>query len=84
MNYAIGLYKGLTWQGKIELDTLFVMQPADYICEPRGILTHDEVRQIAKVLRRSPNVHAGVVSRYDWRVEQPTSGVVPCPRTVSG
>ena len=72
MSYTIGLYEGSTQQGKIELDTLFVMEPADYTCEPRGALTDAEVRQIAKVLRRVPDIHAGVVGRYDWREEHPS------------
>jgi hypothetical protein len=71
MSYRIGLYEGSTRQGKIELDTLFVMERADYVCEPRGVLTDEEVRQIAKTLRRAPDIHAGVVGRYDWREEQP-------------
>ena len=69
MSYTIGLYEGSTRQGEIELDTLFVMEPADYTCEPRGAITDDEVRQIAKVLRRAPDIHAGVVGNYNWREE---------------
>jgi hypothetical protein len=72
MSYTIGLYEGSTRQGQIELESLFVMEPADYICEPRDVLTHDEVRQIAKVLRRAPDIHAGVVGAYDWREEHPS------------
>jgi hypothetical protein len=71
MSYRIGLYEGSIRQGKIELDTLFVMERADYVCEPRGVLTDEEVRQIAKVLRRAPDIRAGTVGRYDWREEQP-------------
>jgi hypothetical protein len=71
MSYKIGLYEGSTRQGEIELDTLFVMEPADYTCKPRDAISDDEVRQIAKVLRRAPDVHAGVVGRYDWREEHP-------------
>ena len=72
MTYTIGLYRGSTRQGKLELDTLFVMEPADYICEPTGVLTDDEVRQIAKVLRRAPDIRAGVIGGYDWREEHPS------------
>ncbi len=72
MSYTIGLYEGSTRQGKIELDTLFVMEPADYLCEPTGVLTDDEVRQIAKSLRRAPDIRAGVIGRYDWREEHPS------------
>lgn len=71
MSYTIGLYEGSTWRGKVELDTFFVMEPADYTCEPRGVLTNDEVCQIAKVLRRAADIAAGVVGRYDWREEHP-------------
>jgi hypothetical protein len=55
--------------GEVKLDTVFVMVPADYTCEPQGIVTHDEVTQIAKVLRREPKNHAGVVGNYNWREE---------------
>lgn len=71
MSYRIGLYEGSTRQGEIELDTLFVMERADYVCEPRDVLTDDEVRQVAKTLRRAADIHAGVVGRYDWREERP-------------
>jgi hypothetical protein len=71
MSYRIGLYEGSTRQGEIELDTLFVMDRADYVCEPRDVLTDDEVRQVAKTLRRAPDIHAGMVGRYDWREERP-------------
>ena len=66
----VGLYHDLTRHGGVELDTVFVMVPADYTCEPKGIVTHDEVTQIAKVLRREPKNHAGVVGNYNWREEQ--------------
>jgi hypothetical protein len=71
MGYMIGLYEGSTRQGEIELDTLFVMERADYVCEPRDVLTDDEVRQIAKTLRRAQDIHVGTVGRYDWREERP-------------
>jgi hypothetical protein len=69
MSLRIGLYHDSTRHGEVELDTVFVMVPADYTCEPKGILTHDEVRQIAKVLRREPT-HAGVVGNYNWHEER--------------
>jgi hypothetical protein len=83
MSYTIGLYEGSTRQGKIELDTLFVMEHADYLCEPRGVVTDDEVRQIAKVLRRTPDLHAGVIGGYSWREEQPSAATRAdfCSRT---
>jgi hypothetical protein len=71
MTYTIGLYDGSTRQGEVELDTLFVMEPADYTCEPSDVLTDEEVRQIAKVLRCSPDVHAGMIRGYAWRQEHP-------------
>ena len=71
MSHTIGLYEGSTRQGTIELDSLFVMERADYVCEPRDVLTDEEVRQIAKTLRRASDIHAGMVGRYDWREERP-------------
>ena len=45
---------------------MFVMVPADYTCEPIGIVNHDEVIQIAKVLRRAPDIETGVVGEFAW------------------
>jgi hypothetical protein len=83
MSYTIGLYEGSTRRGELELGTLFVMEPADYTCKPRDALTDDEVRQIAKVLRRAQGIHAGVVGRYDWREEHPSGTMCPdfCSKT---
>jgi hypothetical protein len=69
MLMTVGLYHDSTRHGEVELDTVFVMVPADYTCEPKGIVTHDEVTQIAKVLRREPKHHAGVVGNFNWREE---------------
>ena len=62
----VGLYHDSTRHGEVELDTVFVMVPADYTCEPKGIVTHDEVTQIAKVLRREPDIETGVVGEFAW------------------
>jgi hypothetical protein len=69
MSLKIELYNDSTRHGQVELDNLFVMEPADYTCEPNGIVTYEEVRQIAKVLRRRPDVHGGVVGNYYWLSE---------------
>jgi hypothetical protein len=71
MSVKIGLYDGLTRHGGVDLDSVFVMEPADYVCDPQGVITHDEVAQIAKVLRRESWTHAGVVGKYAWREEGP-------------
>lgn len=69
MSLTIGIYHDSTRHGQVELDTVFVMEPADYVCEPKGVVTDDEVRQIAKVLRRAPDIKFGVTDRYCWLVE---------------
>jgi hypothetical protein len=66
MSLRIGLYHDSTRYGEVELDTVFVMEPADYICEPKGVVTYEEVQQIAKVLRRSPDIETGVVGEFAW------------------
>ena len=66
MRLKIGLYHDSTWYGNVELDTVFVMEPADYTCEPKGVVTYEEVRQIAEVLRRAPDIKTGVVGRFAW------------------
>lgn len=65
----IGLYHNSTRHGEVALDTVFVMEPADYACEPKGVVTDDEVRQIAKVLRRAPDTKSGVVGEFAWCME---------------
>jgi hypothetical protein len=66
MSQRIGLYHDSTRQGEVDLDTIFVMVPADYTCQPKGLVTHDEVRQIAKVLRRGQDIEVGVVGNFEW------------------
>ena len=69
VSYRIGLYQGSTRYGEVELDSLFVMGPADYLCEPKGLVSDHEVVQIAKILRREPEIHDGVIGEYEWREE---------------
>jgi hypothetical protein len=69
MSHKIGLYHDMIRCGQIDLDSLFVMEPADYTCEPHGVVSGDDVRQIARTLRRSSDVRAGVIGDYDWREE---------------
>ena len=69
MSHKIGLYHDSTRYGEVELDSLFVLEPADYTCEPQGVISGEEVRQIAKVLRRVPDIRAGVIGQYNWREE---------------
>ena len=69
MSQKIGLYHDSTRYGQIELDSLFVMEPADYTCEPTGVVAHDVVRQIAQVLRRAPDIETGVVGECAWSKE---------------
>jgi hypothetical protein len=70
MSYRIGLYHDSTLYGEIELESLFVMGPADYTCRPQDVVSCDQVQQIAKVLRRAPEMPTGVIGPYDWR-QQP-------------
>jgi hypothetical protein len=74
MGYTIGLYQDSTRQGEITLDTLFVMEPADYTCEPKDVISHDEAGRIAKTLRREPEICSGVVGPYEWRAEHHAAG----------
>jgi len=66
MSLRIGLYHESIWYGEVELDTVFVMEPADYTCQPKGVVSYDEVRQIAKVLRRAPGINTGMVGQFAW------------------
>lgn len=83
MKQRIGLYHNSTRYGNIEFDTIFVMKPADYVCEPLGVVTHEEAGQIAAVLRRTPHIESGVVGYFDWCKEYPPksslSSNVNCP-----
>jgi len=47
------------------------MKPADYTCEPKGVVSCDEVTQIAKVLRRTPQIETGVVGDFGLGKEVP-------------
>ena len=67
----IGLFHNSTRYGEVTFATVFVMEPADYTCEPTGVVTHEEVRQIATVLRRSPHIEIGVVGEFAWCKEDP-------------
>ena len=71
LSQRIGLYHNSNWYGNIDLETVFVTEPADYTCEPLGVVTHEEVRQIATVLRRTPHIESGVVGFFDWCKEYP-------------
>ncbi len=66
MSLKIGLYRESIWYGEVELDTVFVMEPADYTCEPSGVVTYEEVQQIAKLLRRVPGMKTGMVGAFAW------------------
>jgi hypothetical protein len=70
MSYLINLYHDSTLFGEIELESLFVMGPADYTCRPQEVVSCQQVQQIAKVLRRWPDTTTGVIGPYDWR-QQP-------------
>jgi hypothetical protein len=69
MSLKIGLYRESIWHGELELDSVFVMEPADYNCEPKGVVTYEEVRRIAKVLRRTPGIETGVIGKFAWCME---------------
>ena len=69
MTHLIGLYYDSARCGQVELDSLFVMGPADYSCVPEGVVTDAEVGQIAKTLRRQPEARCGVIGQYQWRDE---------------
>ena len=72
MSQRIGLFHNSTRYGEVELETVFVMEPADYTCEPLGVVSHEEVRQIATVLRRTPHIESGVVGYFAWCKEYPS------------
>ena len=72
MSQKIGLYHDSIRYGQVELDSLFVIEPTDYTCEPKGVITCDEVTQIAKVLRRTPQIETGVVGEFAWYKEYPS------------
>jgi hypothetical protein len=71
MRQRIGLFHDSTRYGEVELETVFVMEPADYTCEPTGVISYEEVRQIATVLRRTPHIESGVVGYFSWCKEYP-------------
>ena len=54
------------------------MGPADYTCNPQGVVSGDDVRQIARVPRRVPEIPIGVIGRYDWARSSSRHSRVSC------
>ena len=66
MSMRIGLYHDSTLFGEVVLDSVFVMESADYTCEPTGVISYEDVRRIAKVLRHTPNIETGKIGEFAW------------------
>jgi hypothetical protein len=65
----IALFEGQEAVGSIEIYSLLVIRPSDYRIDPPGLLTTDEVSQIALELRATSGERAGRIGKYRW-VEQ--------------
>jgi hypothetical protein len=79
MSLKIGLYHDSVWSGEVELDSIFVMEPADYTCQSEDAVTFEEVRQIAKMLRRVSGIETGVVGSYNWCADKGMRKAPLCP-----
>jgi len=65
MSLRIELYHDSTRYGQVELGSLFVMGPADYTCDPKGVVTHDEVTQICQ---GATPITTTLDTGHGWRV----------------
>ncbi len=59
---------GVELKGWVEFSRLlFVEQAGNCTCSPFGVLTLEELKDLADQLRRLPQVNSGTVGKYHWR-----------------
>ena len=66
MGFKVHLSDNLQRRGFVQFRSLLVMSPEDFQCEPDGILTFEEVQQVARSVRRLPAAGHGVIGKYRW------------------
>ena len=66
--FPVRLYLDATRQGQITFHNVLVKEPADFTCDPAGLLVYDEARNLLRQIRRAPLSEAGVIGKFVWRV----------------
>lgn len=70
MSFSVGVYRDFARQGRVTFSTVPATHPFDYVCNPKGVLSHDEAEHISWQLRRTWAVCQGAVGKYVWRQEE--------------
>ena len=52
--------------GCVELRTLLVEFTGDYTCDPSGILSLKQIRDLCRQLRHMPQTDSGSIGAYGW------------------
>ena len=66
MGFRVHLSDSSHRLGFVDFHSLLVWSPDDFRCEPDGVLTLEEVQQLARSMRRLPAAGHGVIGRYRW------------------
>lgn len=70
MIYRVELYLDSQFQGMIEFYDLPVQADHDYHCDPEGLLSSEEVRELSHTLQHLPSVYWGTIGKYRWEEQQ--------------
>lgn len=54
--------------GVVIFNTISVQQERDYSCQPPGLLSLEQVKEIASKLSHLPQINSGTVGEYAWEV----------------
>ena len=69
MGFKVHLSDQARRLGFVEFRSLLVWSSEDFRCEPDGVLTLEEVQQLARCVRRLPALGHGVIGKYRWDEE---------------
>jgi hypothetical protein len=70
MIYRVELTLGSQFQGMIEFYDLPVQAEHDYRCDPKGLLTPEEVILLSRTLQDLPTVYWGNIGKFQWQEQQ--------------
>ena len=71
MVFRVSLYLGRKRIGSVTFRTLLVTDNSQYVCEPPGLLSFEQIVRLSEQMRRLPAVPGGVIGEYEW-VEEST------------
>ena len=66
--FPVRLYLDATRQGQITFHNVLVKEPADFTCDPAGLLVYDEAKSLLRQIRQSPLSVAGEIGKFAWQV----------------